>query len=180
MVCLSVMFLIENSYIFVQIRRKSNILGIRKHFLSITQTQVLSLSNKYKAKYIACLESKEAISNQLPKGILRSAVPLPCFFDVVKSQKVAGQRAQQGTKSRRIGRKFCLSANPSCGWSTRPSSKGSQGQLEGSEGLPEEFVGLPERAEGLTEGSAGLTEESLVLQRGQRSFQIGLETFREA
>ena len=31
-------------------------------------------------------------SNQSPKGIMRSAVPLPCFFDVVKTQKVAGQR----------------------------------------------------------------------------------------
>ena len=29
--------------------------------------------------------------NQSPKGIMRSAVPLPCFIDVVKSQKVAGQ-----------------------------------------------------------------------------------------
>ena len=28
---------------------------------------------------------------------MRSAVPLPCFFDVIKSQKVAGQRPQQGT-----------------------------------------------------------------------------------
>ena len=32
--------------------------------------------------------------NQLQKGIMRSAVPLPRFFDVVKSQKVAGQRPQ--------------------------------------------------------------------------------------
>ena len=119
--------------------------------------------------------------NQSPKGIMRSAVTLSCLFDVVKSQKVAGQRAQQGKNGVEWGgNSVRLSANPSCGWSTRPSSKGSQGQLEGSEGLPEEFVGLPERAEGLTEGSAGLTEESLVLQRGQRSFQIGLETFREA
>ena len=92
-----------------------------------------------------------------------------------------GQRPQQGTKSRRMGgNSVRLSANPSCGWSTRPSSKGSQGQLEGSEGLPEEFVGLPERAEGLTEGSEGQTEGSLVLQRGPRAFQICLETFREA
>ena len=112
---------------------------------------------------------------------MRSAVPFPCFFDIVKSQKVAGQRAQHWTKSRTMtGNSVHLSAHPSFGWSTRPPSKGSQGQLEGSEGLPEEFVGLPKRAEGLIEGSAGLTEESLVLQRGQRSFQIGLETFREA
>ena len=35
---------------------------------------------------------------------MRSAVPLPCFFDVVKSQGVAGQRPRQGTKSCRMGR----------------------------------------------------------------------------
>ena len=35
---------------------------------------------------------------------MRSAVPLPCFFDVVKSQRVAGQRPRQGTKSCRMGR----------------------------------------------------------------------------
>ena len=28
--------------------------------------------------------------SQSPIGIITSAVPLPCFFDVVKSQKVAG------------------------------------------------------------------------------------------
>ena len=43
-------------------------------------------------------------SNQSPKGIMRSAVSLPCFFDVVKSQRVAGQRPRQGTKSCRTGR----------------------------------------------------------------------------
>ena len=42
--------------------------------------------------------------NQSPKGIMRSAVPLPCFSDVVKSQRVVGQRLRQGTKSCRIGR----------------------------------------------------------------------------
>ena len=30
--------------------------------------------------------------NQTPTGIMRSAVPFPCFFDVLKSQRVAGQR----------------------------------------------------------------------------------------
>ena len=44
------------------------------------------------------------VKNQSPKGIMRSAVPLPCFFHVVKSQKVAGQRPRQGTKSCRMGR----------------------------------------------------------------------------
>ena len=37
--------------------------------------------------------------NQSPTGIMRSAVPLPYLFDVVKSQKVAGQQPQQGTRS---------------------------------------------------------------------------------
>ena len=46
--------------------------------------------------------------NQSPKGIMRSAVPLPCFFDVVKSQKVAGQWPQQGRKSCRMGSNFIL------------------------------------------------------------------------
>ena len=30
--------------------------------------------------------------NQLPMGLRRSAVPLPCFFHIAKSQRVAGQR----------------------------------------------------------------------------------------
>ena len=52
--------------------------------------------------------------NQSPRGIMRSAVPLPCFFDVVKSQKVAGQQPRQGTKSCRMGRNSVyLSARPS-------------------------------------------------------------------
>ena len=32
--------------------------------------------------------------NQTPTGIMRSAVPFPCFFDVLKSQRVAEQRPQ--------------------------------------------------------------------------------------
>ena len=42
--------------------------------------------------------------NQSPKGIMRSAVSLPCFFEVTELQKVVGQRPQQGTKSCRMGR----------------------------------------------------------------------------
>ena len=30
--------------------------------------------------------------NQLPKGIMRSAVTLPCFFDVVQSNRLAGEQ----------------------------------------------------------------------------------------
>ena len=48
-------------------------------------------------------------NNQSPKGTMRSAVPLPCFFDDVKSQRVAGQWPRQGTKSSRMGRN---SVNP--------------------------------------------------------------------
>ena len=42
--------------------------------------------------------------NQLPKGIIWSAVPLPCFFAVWKLQRVAGQWPQEATKSCRIGK----------------------------------------------------------------------------
>jgi len=84
--------------------------------------------------------------NQLPKGILRLAVPLPCFIDVTNFQQVAGQQPRQGTKSCRMGR------NSIC-----PSicclSKMSKGQSEGSEGLLEEYEGLPEGSEGYTMGS---------------------------
>ena len=34
--------------------------------------------------------------NQSPKGIMRSAVPLPRFFDIVESQRGAVHRPQQG------------------------------------------------------------------------------------
>ena len=73
------------------------------------------------------------IFNQSPKGIMRSAVPLPCFFDVVKSQKVAGQRPQQGTKSCRMGRNSVHpsarpSARPLFGWFTH---QGVQGPARG-------------------------------------------------
>ena len=60
--------------------------------------------------------------NKTPKGIMRSAVPLPCFFDVVKSQTVAGQRPRQGTKSCRMGRN---SVRPSVCPSVRPSIRPS-------------------------------------------------------
>ena len=53
----------------------------------------------------------------MPKGIMRSAVPLPCFFDEMKLQRVAGQQPQQGTKSCRMGRNsVCPSIRPSPLW----------------------------------------------------------------
>ena len=59
--------------------------------------------------------------NKTPKGIMRSAVPLPCFFDAVESHRVAGQRPRQGTKSCRMGRNSVrLSARPSIRPSIRP------------------------------------------------------------
>ena len=36
-------------------------------------------------------KEKKKKRNQSPKGIMRSAVPLPCFFEVTMSQKVVGQ-----------------------------------------------------------------------------------------
>ena len=58
--------------------------------------------------YFVGWEGKGKKKNKTPKGIMRSAVPLPCLFDVVKSQNVAGQRPRQGTKSCRMGRKSVL------------------------------------------------------------------------
>ena len=76
------------------------------------------------------------VNNQSPKGIMRSAVPFPCFFDIVKSQRLAGQRPQQGTKPCRMGGN---SVRPSIHHPSKESEdqlEGSEGQLVGSEGLP--------------------------------------------
>jgi len=40
--------------------------------------------------------------NQSPAGIIWSSIPSPCYFDVVKSQRVAGQRSRE--ESCRMGR----------------------------------------------------------------------------
>ena len=103
--------------------------------------------------------------NQSPKGIMRSAVPLRCFIDVVKSQRVAGQRPQQVTK-------FCLMGSNSVHpyMSVHPSiCLLSRGQLLGSEGLPEGIEGLPEGSGGRPEGSGGLPKGSEGLQEGSES-----------
>ena len=94
-------------------------------------------------------EHLRVIENQLPKGIMRSAVSLPCFFEVLKSQKVAGHQSQQGTKSCRMWRNSVhLSVcRPSKGSGCQ--LEGSEGQLVGSEVLLEESEGLPEGFEGL-------------------------------
>ena len=70
--------------------------------------------------------------NQSPKGIIWSAVPLPCFFVVMKSQRVAGQRPREGTKSCRMGRN---SVRPSIRLSIRPSVLPSMGLPKGSEAV---------------------------------------------
>ena len=44
------------------------------------------------------LGCRKVTLNQLPKGIMRSAVPLPCFFDVVKSQEGSRAAAPTGDK----------------------------------------------------------------------------------
>ena len=110
--------------------------------------------------------------NQSPKGIMRSAVPLPCFIDVVKSQKVAGQRPQQGTKSCRMGRN---SVRPYI----RPSIHLSVVQLLGSEGLPQGSRGRPEGSRGPPKGSEGLPEESVSLPWRPKGQLLGSEALTE-
>ena len=108
--------------------------------------------------------------NQSAMDVIRSAVPLSRFFDVLKSQRVAGQRPRQGTKSCKIGRNsvrpsvlpsVCLLVHP---WACqralrarcrvlRANLRGLRGQLEGSEGQPEGSEGQPEGSEGQPEGS---------------------------
>ena len=106
-----------------------------------------------------------SVYNLSPKGIMRSAVPLPCFFEVTKSQKVAGQRPQQGTKSCRMGRN---SVHPPIHPSVRCPSKGSESHLVGSDVLPERFKALPEGAEALPEGSEDMPERSEALTEGSK------------
>ena len=78
-------------------------------------------------------------TNQSPKGIMRSLVPLSCFFDAVKSLKLAGQQPPQGMESCRMGKNsVCPSIRPSV-----RLPKGFEGLPEGSEGLSEELEGLP-------------------------------------
>ena len=90
--------------------------------------------------------------NQLQKGIMRSVISLPCFVDIEKSQRVAGQRSQQGTKFCRMGRNsVCLNIH----LFIRCPSKDFEGQLEGSDSQLMESEGLPEGSEGLPEGSEG-------------------------
>ena len=88
----------------------------------------LALSGKRRVFHYFIAESK---ANHLPKDIMRSAAPLPCFFDIVKSQRIARQRPQQGTKSCRMGRNavhksipwyVLASVHPFVRWFVRPPS----------------------------------------------------------
>ena len=123
---------------------------------------------------------------QLPKGIMRSAVPLPCFFDVVRSPRIAGLQPQQGTKSCRTGRNsislstlsVCLPILLSISCTSKRSKgqlMGSEGQLVGSEGLPGGSEGLPNGSEGLLKGSDGLPKEPEDLPEGSEGLAKGSE-----
>ena len=122
----------------------------------------------------------------MPKGIMGSAVPLPCFFDVVKSQRVAGKWPQLGTKSCRMGKNslcpsvhlsICASNCPfihlsaihprglrASWWSLSASLRGLRAYRKGSEGLPAKFWGF----------LRGLRSSQRVLracQNGLRAYQ---------
>ena len=108
------------------------------------------------------------VQNQSPTGIMRSAVPLPCFFDV-ESQRVSVQRPGQRTEFYRMRRNFvCLHVHLSIHSSIPHLSMGSEGQLEGSEGW---LV----RSEGQTEGSEGLSEGPEGLPEGPEGFPGGID-----
>ena len=104
---------------------------------------------------------------------VRSAVPLPCFFNVVKSRRVAGQRSWQGIKSCRMGRNsvrpfVCLSVRlfALSGWFSDPagpqtlrsargvwrSAKGVWGPAGGVWGSASRVWGLASRVWGLARG----------------------------
>ena len=74
--------------------------------------------------------------NQSLKGIMRSTVPLPCFFDVKKSHRVARERPRQGTKFCRMGRNsVLLSIYPSVRPSVCPSAFRTRGLRASWRGL---------------------------------------------
>ena len=49
-------------------------------------------------KLLKSMQHYKKEKNQSPKGIMRSAVPLPCFFDVVKSEEGSRAAAPTGDK----------------------------------------------------------------------------------
>ena len=82
----------------------------------------------------------------------------------MKSQRAAGQRPREGTKSCRMGRNsVCpsvhLSFHP---WACQRALRlqGFAGQPEGSEGQPERSEGQPKGSEGQLEGSEGQLDGS--------------------
>ena len=92
------------------------------------QFQILVHAESPKFYIFDCIWANSDKKNQLPTVIMQLAVPLPCYSDVIKSQRVAGQRPQEGTKSSRMGRKsVCPSVHPS----VRPSIHPPPGLLAG-------------------------------------------------
>ena len=108
------------------------------------------------------------ICNQSPNGIMRSAVPLPCFIDIVKSQRVAGQRPQQGTKSCRMRRN---SVRPTVCPSVCLSTFHTRGLRVCQRGLRASHRGLRACQRGLRASQKGLG----ACQRGLLARQRGLE-----
>ena len=117
---------------------------------------------------------------QLPKGIMRSAVPLPCFFDVVRSPRIAGLQPQQGTKSCTMGRNsislsapsVCLPILLSISCTSKRSegqSMGSEGQLVGSEGLPGGLKACPMGLRACSRGLMACPRGLRTCPRGQRA-----------
>ena len=93
--------------------------GRLRHSLVYPQSRGLRFTNKGMNKTIPnyiCGSQKLLKSQgkyQLPKGIIWSAVPLPYFFAVLKSQRVSGRRPQGGTKTCSIRRNFvCMTVRP--------------------------------------------------------------------
>ena len=122
------------------------------------EKRIHQAQNSIKDKRKIVPKTKKRTSKKTPKGIMRIAVSLHCFVDMVKLQRVAWQRPQQGTKSCRMGRN---SVRPSVCPSTihargqRTSWKGLRGQLMESEGLPEGSGGQPEESESLLQKPRG-------------------------
>ena len=96
--------------------------------------------------------------NQSPKGIIWSAVPLPCFFAVLKSQRVAGQRPREGTKSCRMGRNSVrLSIRPFVHlWACQRALRVLRANLSGQRGLRASQRSLRASQRGLRACQGGL------------------------
>ena len=116
--------------------------------------------------------SKKLIINQAPTGIIWFAVPFSCFFNVVKTQRVAAEQLQEGTKWFRMGEiPFIHLSTPSIHPSSGKKDQltGLDGQLEGLQGQLEGLRGQLEGSKGSQEGSKG----QLVGSEGQPAVSKG-------